>query len=533
MSLVKSLTKTIAFQSLVPTLARSYVSKGTKWSPELEPSPLILPDPLDIVDGAVITKMLEETKQEAKDVGRVRAILDKALDRALLKHVSPCELKEEFVQGLSLREVATLLNCDFKAQPELEQMLFDTALQIKERIYGNRVVLFAPLYVANYCVNSCLYCGFNAGSELGRQHLTLEEVHQEVQAIESQGHKRILMLCGESPRYTFDDFLDAIKVAADTKLPPHGEIRRINVECPVLSLSDLKRLKETDAVGTYTVFQESYNRASYRKVHVAGPKADQDYRLTAMDRSMRAGIDDVGIGALFGLHDFRFEVMGLVMHAAHLDRTYGVGPHTISIPRLKPAADAPVSVNIPAQVDDDDFRKLVAILRCAVPYTGMILSTREGVELRRDLLQLGISQLSAGSRTDPGAYSKGEKGQAEAGKNTDGQFELADHRELDEVIADLLETGFMPSQCTACYSLGRTGETFMGWAKNGSIQHCCLPNAMMTMKEYSDDYASPSTRALAERAIADSFEKIGSSRREQETREMIDRIAAGERGLKF
>ncbi|GIQ88560.1 [FeFe]-hydrogenase maturation HydG, radical SAM, partial [Kipferlia bialata] len=404
-------------------------------------------------------------------------------------------------------EAATLLNVDYEAHPELEEALFKTALAIKERIYGKRIVIFAPLYAANYCCNGCLYCGYNAANHgTERSHLTPEEVESEVKAICNSGHKRILMLCGEHPNYTFDDFLEAVQIAAKTKSGPHGEVRRINVEVPVLSVTDLKRLKATDAVGTYTVFQESYHRPTYKAMHPWGPKSDYDYRLTCMDRSMMAGIDDVGIGALFGLYDWKYEVLGLLQHANHLNDKWKCGPHTISIPRLKPAKNAPASTDVPHAVSDAELKRLVAIMRLAVPYTGMILSTRESAELRSELLDLGISQLSAGSRTAVGSYDEAEQGgedDAEAGQDQEGQFELADHRTVDEIIYSLMEDGYVPSACTACYRVGRTGEAFMKWAKTGSIHNCCLPNAVITLQEYLEDYAPQETKELGEQVIAD------------------------------
>lgn len=364
--------------------------------------------------------------------------------------------------------------------------------------------------------------------------------------LEKQGHRRLLILTGEHPKYTFDQFLDALHTVKNVKTDPCGDIRRINVEIPALSVSDFRRLKATDCVGTYTLFQETYHRESFRRFHPSGPKSDYEHRLQTMDRAQIAGIDDVGIGALFGLHDYRFEVMGLLMHAQHLESTFGAGPHTISIPRMRPADHAPDAIRPPAPVDDEDFKKLVAILRCAVPYTGMILSTRESAEMRRELLNLGVSQMSAGSKTEVGSYHKGDVGaeakikqQFEAEdqkekkeKKESGQFELADERSTEDVVKDLMQMGFLPSWCTACYRLGRTGEAFMKIAKKGDIQNFCHPNSLLTLQEYLKDYASEDTKTLGEAVIARERETI-SARAKKALDKKLKRIDAGERDLYF
>ncbi len=379
----------------------------------------------------------------------------------------------------------------------------------------------------------CSYCGFNCENEdMNRVDLTTEEAVLDAQHIERQGHKRTLMLCGEHPAYTFDQFLDAVNGVAAAKAEPHGEIRRINVEIPPIGISDLKRLKATDSVGTFTVFQETYHRDTYSKMHLYGPKADYDWRLTSFDRCMKAGIDDVGMGALFGLYDYRFEVLGLLQHAEHLDKTYGAGPHTISIPRIQPASGAKVSEEIPYPVSDAQFRKLVAILRCSVPYTGMILSTRESEEMRKDLINMGISQLSAASRTEPGSYEGSEENETE-GQGTEGQFQLTDHRTVDEVVHGLLKDGFIPSWCTACYRQARTGETFMGFAKSGMIHNYCHPNGLLTLAEYLIDYAAPETQELGWRVIDKEAETITSEPRKRAFYRKLDQIKAGQRDLYF
>jgi 2-iminoacetate synthase len=486
----------------------------------------------------------------------------KGYDRALLKTpkgevtaIPSAEPQHEFVLGLSLEEAATLLNLDPETQPDLVQSLHQTALSIKERIYGNRIVLFAPLYLANYCVNSCTYCAFRyKNKHIPRSLLTHDQLVAEVEALQRMGHRRLLLLTGEHPRYSFDDFLNAIHTVANVKTEPCGSIRRINVEIPALSVSDLRRLKATDHVGTYTLFQETYHPEAFARFHPAGPKSDYEYRLQTMDRSQIAGIDDVGIGALFGLHDYRFECLAMLQHAHHLDKTYQAGPHTISIPRIRPADQAPDALAPPHPVDDENFAKMVAVLRCAVPYTGMILSTRESPEMRARLLQLGISQLSAGSRTEVGSYHKGdvdhehtmwgseENGEETAevvadnkeddsGDNLTGQFSLLDERPLDEVVHHLLDSGFVPSFCTACYRKGRTGAEFMAIAKKGDIHKFCHPNSLLTLQEYLEDYASLKTKALGEAVVERERATIGGPTRALDKK--MKKIRAGERDLYF
>lgn len=387
------------------------------------------------------------------------------------------------MQGLTYEECATLLNVDSNNTNVMSE-IFETSFAIKERIYGNRIVLFAPLYLANHCVNNCRYCAFRAPNKhLERSALTEEALREEVAALERQGHRRLLVLTGEHPRYTFDQFLHAVDVIASVKTDPCGNIRRMNVEIPSLSLSDMRRLKSTDKIGTYTLFQETYHRPTFKYMHIAGPKSDYDNRILTMDRAMRAGLDDVGLGTLFGLYDYRYEFMGTLMHASHLEREYGAGPHTVSVPRMRPADGSDVSLAPPYPVNDADFKKIVAILRIAVPYTGMILSTRESPEMRRELLRLGMSQMSAGSKTDVGAYHRDTSADSEAAlMDLNGQFTLADHRPVNEVVMDLMRQGYVPSWCTACYRKGRTGEHFMKIAKAGKIHEFCHPNSLMTLQ---------------------------------------------------
>jgi [FeFe] hydrogenase H-cluster radical SAM maturase HydG len=496
----------------------------------------------EIIDPEKIDKAIADTEKRAKDPAAVRDVLAKAKDRARLHGIPIGQDSHEYVQGLDLEDAATLLNIS-TSDPEsahLLQELYDTALEIKQSIYGNRIVLFAPLYLANYCVNSCTYCAFrSANKHVGRSALTKEELIQEVIALEKQGHRRLLVLTGEHPKYTFDQFLDALHTIKSVESPPCGKIRRMNVEIPSLSVSDFRRLKATDCVGTYTLFQETYDPRIYKRFHPYGPKSDYGHRLLTMDRAQIAGIDDVGIGALFGLTDYRFEVLGMLMHAQHLDTTYKAGPHTISIPRLQPADSAPDAIAPPAAVNDADFKKLVAVLRCAVPYTGMILSTRESPQVRRDLLHIGISQMSAGSRTDVGAYHK-EKMQPDEStlpaeveiQQTLQQFQLQDHRSVDEIIGGLIEDGFLPSFCTACYRKHRTGEAFMKIAKTGKIQDFCHPNSLLTLQEYLDDYASPGTRELGSKLIERESTRISENAQRALKRKM-EKIKQGERDLYF
>jgi 2-iminoacetate synthase len=435
----------------------------------------------DFINDEKIQQVLDSCARPEKR--RVEEVLDKARN----------------LNGLTPEETAVLLQTEDK---ELVQEILIAARYVKESIYGNRLVLFAPLYIANHCSNNCLYCGFRrANKELKRVALTMEEIAAEAKAIEAEGHKRILMLCGEHPtRSSLDYFIEAIEtVYATTSF--NGEIRRINVEVAPLEVVEFKRLKAAK-IGTYLLFQETYHHATYKKMHPAGPKRNYEYRLMAMHRAQEAGIDDVGMGALFGLYDYRFEVLGLLYHAQNLEKTCGVGPHTISIPRLEPALNAPAAIKPPYPVSDDEFKKLVAILRLAVPYTGMILTTRESAALRNEIFSLGVSQISAGSRTNPGGYHDHGSNDFMA-----AQFNLGDTRSLDEVIYEIVQQGLIPSFCTACYRLGRTGADFMELAKPGLIKKFCRTNAIFTFEEYLLDYASERTKKagmkLIEKLLAD------------------------------
>jgi 2-iminoacetate synthase len=428
------------------------------------------------------------------------------------------------LKGLDPEETAVLLRME---DPECIDRLWQAAREVKEAIYGNRLVLFAPLYIANHCSNDCLYCGFRkSNKELTRVSLTMEQIANEVRVLEKEGHKRLLMLCGEHPkRSSIDYFIEAIETAYAVKTEKGGEIRRINIEIAPLSVSEFRKFKET-RIGTYVLFQETYHHETYRKMHPGGPKADFAWRLTAMHRAQEGGINDVGVGALFGLYDYRYEVLGLLFHALQLERDCGVGPHTISIPRLQPAMNAPAAIRPPHPVSDHDFKKLVAILRLAVPYTGIILTTRETSALRNEVFNLGVSQISAGSRTNPGGYEQDSSERFRA-----AQFNLGDTRTLDEVIHDITRMGHIPSFCTACYRLGRTGRDFMDLAKPGLIRKYCQTNAILTFKEYLLDFASPETGEAGEELIARMVGVMDDSGGRQSLARRLARMEKGQRDL--
>ena len=460
----------------------------------------------DFIDDTKIENLLIKAKNP--DPQRVREIIDKALE----------------LKGLSPEEVAILLQTE---DDELIGMIWQAAHKIKEDIYGNRLVLFAPLYIANHCANNCLYCGFrHDNKELNRVALTMEQISKEVQVLEREGHKRLLMLCGEHPtRSSLEYFMEAIKTAYSVKTEKGGEIRRINVEIAPLEVDEYKELKKT-GIGTVVLFQETYHHETYKIMHPTGPKKDFANRLTAMHRAQEGGINDVGIGALFGLFDYKYEVLGLLLHALQLEKDCGVGPHTMSIPRLEPAFNAPAAIAPPHPVSDHDFKKLVAIIRMAVPYTGMILSTRENPALRSEVFALGISQISAGSRTNPGGYQEDSSEAFRA-----AQFNLGDTRTLDEVILDITERGHIPSFCTACYRLGRTGKDFMDLAKPGLIQKFCQTNAVFSFKEYLLDYASPQTREAGEKLIRKMLAQTFKTQRKKSVMNKLQNIEGGERDV--
>ena len=457
-----------------------------------------------IIDPASIFHLLEALEPN-KDPVLVREILAKALE----------------LKGLTVEDVGALISVE---DSDLLEELFHVARSVKESIYGPRIVLFAPLYISNLCSNDCLYCGFRANNrEVRRRALSQDEIASEVKILVEQGHKRILLVAGESyPEEGFSYILRAIDTAYRTQ-SGKGEIRRVNVNLAPLSVEEFRELKAA-GIGTYQVFQETYNPETYSIVHPSGPKRDYAWRIGAFDRAMPAGIDDVGMGVLFGLYDWKFEIMALLRHVEHLEASFGVGPHTISVPRLEPTIGSQIASNPPSPVSDGDFLKLIAILRMAVPYTGMIMSTREDPEMRRSTLSLGISQISAGSRTNPGGYAGATQDDQSA------QFHLGDNRSLDEVVRDLADLGYIPSFCTACYRLGRTGRDFMAVAKPGAIKFRCDPNAMSTFLEYLIDYASPETRISGEGLLAGQLERMGRRDREKASR-MLERVSSGVRDV--
>ena len=401
--------------------------------------------------------------------------------------------KAREAKGLSIEDVGNLLNV---SDPDSLSELFDSARQVKETIYGRRLVLFAPLYISNLCTNECLYCAFRVrNKEVIRRVLSQDEIRQETLALINQGHKRILVVAGESyPEQGFQYILDTIRTIYETK-SGNGEIRRVNANLAPLTLDEFRELKAAQ-IGTYQLFQETYHRETYNTMHVAGKKRDYNWRVSAFDRAMKAGIDDVGMGVLFGLYDWRYEILALMQHLHHLEDCFGCGPHTISVPRIEPASGSDLSFHPPYAVSDNDFLKIVAILRLAVPYTGIIMSTRENPDVRRETFALGVSQISAGSRTNPGGYTEDEKFDA-------SQFAVGDHRSLDEVIYDIASLGYIPSFCTACYRLGRTGQDFMDQAKPGLIKSHCAPNALSTYLEYMIDYGSQETVRQGESLIVE------------------------------
>jgi len=426
--------------------------------------------------------------------------------------------KALLLDGLGLEEAAVLLQME---DMELLEGLFTTAKKIKNEIYGKRLVFFAPLYISNYCSNNCLYCGFRKDNkEIVRRELSIEEIKTETRLILEQGHKRILLLSGEDEN-NFELIIQAIEAIYSVKDSKGSGIRRVNLEIAPLEKEQFGEINKAK-IGTYTVFQETYHRKTYRKMHPEGMKADYERRLNTMDMALESGLNDVGIGALFGLYDYKFEVLALLQHAKHLDTAYGIGPHTISVPRVKPANNAFASMNIPKPVSDIDFRKLVAVLRLAVPYTGIILSTREPMELRTELFNLGVSQISAGSKTSPGGYSREEW----------GQFSLNDTRSTGEVIKDVINRGFVPSFCTGCYRLGRVGKDFMDLAKPGLIKVHCLPNSLTTLQEYLEDYADAETKEKGEELIEKMMRYVPRERKKK-TEEYLHKIRNGVRDLYF
>ncbi len=455
---------------------------------------------IDESDISARLKMLERNR----DPVRVREVLAKARE----------------LKGLDSGEVTTLVAVE---DQDLLSELFSAARFVKESIYGPRIVLFAPLYISNLCRNNCLYCGFRAENrDIERRALSQDEIAAETKIIIEQGHKRILIVAGESyPCEGFNYILKTIDTVYKTR-SGRGEIRRVNANIAPLTLDEFRQLKGA-GIGTFQLFQETYHRETYARMHTAGKKRDYAWRVEAFDRAMQAGIDDVGMGMLLGLYDWRFELLAILQHTSHLEQRFGVGPHTVSVPRLEPTVGSEVAMNPPYPVSDRDFEKLVAIIRMAIPYTGIIMSTRENPELRRATLGLGVSQISAGSRTNPGGYADGIH-------DENAQFQLGDHRSLDEVIYDLTKLGYVPSFCTACYRLGRTGQDFMAVAKPGDIKYRCDPNALSTFLEYLIDYASPETRRSGEELVEKQLDRMDARQRATASR-MLAQVREGRRDV--
>ena len=460
-----------------------------------------------IDDGEILASI--EYAQNNKD--------NKALIESIIEKAAECK-------GLTHREASVLLACE---DEELNEKIYTLAKKIKQRIYGNRIVFFAPLYLSNYCINSCTYCPYHVKNKtMCRKKLTQEEVREETIALQDMGHKRLALEAGEDPvNNPLEYILECIKTIYSIK-HKNGAIRRVNVNIAATTVENYTKLKEA-GIGTYILFQETYNRKNYEELHPAGPKSDYKYHTEAMDRAMQGGIDDVGLGVLFGLGTYAYELCGLLMHAEHLESVFGVGPHTISVPRICPAEDIDVN-DFSNALPDAIWQKIIAIIRIAVPYTGMIVSTRETAENRRVALELGISQISGASRTSVGGYAEEEPPE----ENT-SQFDRSDTRTLDEVADWLIEMGYIPSFCTACYREGRTGDRFMPLAKSGAIGNCCQPNAIMTLKEYLVDYASSKTKEHGEALIQKELLNIPNEKVRKITMDNLEKIEKGERDFRF
>ncbi|EOU1807508.1 MAG: [FeFe] hydrogenase H-cluster radical SAM maturase HydG [Clostridium perfringens] len=463
---------------------------------------------LDFIKNDEINSLIAKGKELVSDKELVREIIEKS----------------KSAEGLTPEETAVLLNLEDK---ELIEEMFKAARQVKEKLYGKRLVVFAPLYVSNYCVNNCTYCGYkHCNDELKRKKLNKEQLIEEVKVLESLGHKRIALEAGEDPvNAPLDYILDCIKSIYSIKFD-NGSIRRINVNIAATTVEDYKRLKDAE-IGTYILFQETYHKPTYERLHVSGPKHNYNYHTTAMHRAREAGIDDIGMGVLYGLYDYKYETLAMLMHAMDLEETTGVGPHTLSVPRIRPAENVSLE-NYPYLVDDEDFKKIVAILRLAVPYAGLILSTREEPGLRDEIIALGVSQVSTGSCTGVGGYSESYVDPEEK-----PQFEVGDHRSPVEMIESLMEAGYIPSYCTACYREGRTGERFMEIVKSGELYKICEANALITLKEFIDDYGTDRTREIGDKLIKKSIDEIDNESFRKSVEEKINKISNGTRDLRF
>ena len=466
------------------------------------------PHATEFIDDAEIKLTLEYAAQNKHNAKLIDELLNKA----------------EKGKGLSYREAAVLLDCDL---PDANERIYALARRLKQEIYGSRIVMFAPLYLSNYCVNGCVYCPYHLSNKtIRRKKLSQEEIRDEVIALQDIGHKRLALETGEDPvRNPIEYVLESIKTIYGIK-HKNGAIRRVNVNIAATTVENYAKLKEA-GIGTYILFQETYHKETYEQLHPTGPKHDYAYHTEAMDRAMDGGIDDVGIGVLFGLNLYRYDFVGLLMHAEHLEAYKGVGPHTISVPRIRPADDVRTD-EFSNAISDEMFAKIVAVLRIAVPYTGLIVSTRESRESREKVLELGVSQLSGGSRTSVGGYAEPEQ------DNTDSeQFDISDTRSLDEVAGWLLSKGYIPSFCTACYREGRTGDRFMQLVKSGNIACCCQPNALITLKEYLEDYASPETRSIGEKVIEEELKHIPKDNIRELTVKRLGEIENGKRDFRF
>lgn len=447
-------------------------------------------------------------KDTREDKQRVRDVIQASLDK----------------KRLSLEETAVLINAK---DPGLIEEIKEGARTLKEKVYGERIVLFAPLYVGDLCTNNCQYCGFRASNkDVKRITLNEQELIGETKALIEQGHKRLILVYGEHPKYSAEFIADTVDIVYGVK-HGNGEIRRVNINAAPFDIPGFRTIKDA-GIGTFQIFQETYHEPTYKRVHLGGIKRNYDWRLTALDRAQEAGIDDVGIGALFGLYDWRFEVMSLVRHVNHFEAVYNVGPHTISFPRIQNAMS--LDIDKKHLVKDDEFIRLVSILRLAVPYTGMILTAREPSHTRDQILRFGVSQIDGGTNLELGGYSKGKQETQDLSK---GQFQINDNRSLSEIMDELINTGYIPSFCTACYRLGRTGEHFMEFSVPGFIKRYCTPNALLTLAEYLEDYASEDTKKAGYKLISNKIDELGQEQKVARLREKVDKIKSGQRDLYF
>lgn len=461
----------------------------------------------EFINHQEIVESLEYARENRDNREVIAAILEKA----------------KLAKGISHREAAVLMECEI---PEVNEQIRSLAVEIKERFYGRRIVMFAPLYLSNYCVNGCTYCPYHAkNKQIPRIKLTQEQIQREVVALQDMGHKRLAIEAGEDPvNNPLEYILESIDTIYRIK-HRNGAIRRVNVNIAATTVENYRKLRDA-GIGTYILFQETYNKASYEQLHPTGPKHDYAFHTEAMDRAMAGGIDDVGLGVLFGLEGYRYELVGLLMHAEHLETAQGVGPHTISVPRICPADDIDTA-DFSNAVPDEIFEKIVSVIRIAVPYTGMIISTRESQQTRERVLRLGISQISGGSRTSVGGYTEPVRDDSSA------QFDVSDTRTLDEVVNWLMRLGYIPSFCTACYREGRTGDRFMSLLKSGQIVNCCQPNALMTLKEYLEDYASPDTKEIGEKLIAREILNVPNEKVRERAVQYLEELKEGKRDFRF